>query len=108
MYTVKPLIAVPPKADSVLYIMRTLVDRFRTIVRHLRWIQRPGIMLALLLIVLAFLATAQQRIKGLTSHYHRFTMPTGSIPNAHNEVSLFRIVANENLRLATLNRVFII
>ena len=57
----------PPKADSEttptnsLYIMRTLVDRFRKIVRHRRWIQRPGTILALLLIVLAFLAMVQQR-----------------------------------------------
>ena len=36
--------------------MRTLVDGFRKIVRHRRWIQGPGIVLALLLIVLAFLA----------------------------------------------------
>ena len=33
-----------------------LVDRIRKIVRRRRWIQRPSIILALLLIVLAFLA----------------------------------------------------
>ena len=41
--------------------MRTLVDRFRKSVRHRRYIQRLGIILALLLIVLAFLAKVQQR-----------------------------------------------
>ena len=58
----------PPKADSettptnsLVYIMRTLVDRFRKIVRHRRWIQRLGIILALLLFLLAFLAMVQQR-----------------------------------------------
>ena len=45
----------------VLYIMRTLVDGFRKIVCHHRWIQRPGVIVALLLIVLAFLAMVQQR-----------------------------------------------
>ena len=41
--------------------MRMLVDGFRKIVRYHRWIQRPGIIVALLLIVLAFLAMVQQR-----------------------------------------------
>ena len=41
--------------------MQTLVDGFRKIVRYHRWIQRLGIILALLLIVLAFLAMVQQR-----------------------------------------------
>ena len=38
-----------------------MIDYFRKIVRHYRWIQRPGIILALLIIVLAFLAMVQQR-----------------------------------------------
>ena len=70
--------------------MRTLVDRFRTIVRHRRWIQRPGIILALLFIVLAFLAMVQQWT-GPTMRLHRvllvqahYTTPTGSIPDVHN------------------------
>ena len=57
---------VPPKTDNettptniVLYVMRTLVDSFHKIVRHHRWIQRPSIILALLLIVLAFLTMVQ-------------------------------------------------
>ena len=40
--------------------MRTLVDHFRKIACHHCRIQRLGIILALLLIVLAFLATIQQ------------------------------------------------
>ena len=59
------------------------------IVHHHRWIQRPGILLALLLIMLAFLAMVQQsrgpkmrrRVQQAQAH---ITMPTGSIPNAHN------------------------
>ena len=58
----------PPKTDSestpTNEFMRTLVDGFCKIVRHRRWIQRLGIVLALLLIVLAFLAmhgTATER-----------------------------------------------
>ena len=52
----------PPKTDSEttptnsLYIMRTLVDGFHRIVCHHHWIQRLGIILALLLIVLALAA----------------------------------------------------
>ena len=45
----------------VLYIMRTLVDGFHKIVRHHHWIQKPSIVLALLLIVLSFLAMVQQQ-----------------------------------------------
>ena len=41
--------------------MRMLVYDFRKIMRHHYWIQRPGIILALLVIVLAFLTLGQQR-----------------------------------------------
>ena len=41
-------------------MMRTLVSRFRKIVRHYCWSQRLGIILALLLIVLAFLDIVKQ------------------------------------------------
>ena len=44
-----------------MHIMRMLVDRFPKNVRHRRWIQRPDIILALLLIVLAFFVMVQQR-----------------------------------------------
>ena len=62
---------------------------WRKIVRHHHWIQRPGIILALLLIVL-FLAMVQQQW-GPKTQPHRvqqaqahITMPTRNIPNAHN------------------------
>ena len=68
--------------------MQTLVDRFRKIVRHCRWIQRLGIILALLLIVLAFLAIAQQRSKVCSTAQARAhiipPLVPGSIPNARN------------------------
>ena len=87
----------------VLYIMQTLVDHFRKTVRHRRWIQKLGAILALLLIVLAFspwYSTGQ-----VTSH---ITMPTGSIPNAHNgylriphtQQWSFPLLANEKFRIA--------
>ena len=41
--------------------MQMLVYRFRKIVRQRRWIQRPGIILALLLTALSFLAMVQQQ-----------------------------------------------
>ena len=72
----------PPKTDSestptnsYVQFMRTLVDGFRKIVHHRRWIQRLGIVLALLLIVLAFLArhcTATERSENATSYYHAY------------------------------------
>ena len=46
--------------------MRTLVDCFCKIVHHHRWIQRPGITLVLLLIVLAFLVMVQHSLVGQT------------------------------------------
>ena len=67
----------------VLYIIQTLVKGFCKTVHHLHWIQRPGIIVALLLIVLAFLAMVQQR-RGLKMLPHRvqqnITTPTESIP----------------------------
>ena len=89
----------PPKTVKlhppiVVYIVRTHVDCFCKIVGHLHWIQRPDIILALLLIVLAFLASVQQR-RGLKMWLHRvqqptahITTPTGSIP--HADTSVFR------------------
>ena len=48
--------------------MRTLVDRLRKNLRHRRWIQRPGIILALLLIVPTFSlnGTATERSENAT------------------------------------------
>ena len=63
----------------VLYITRTLVDGFRKVVRHHRWIQRPGIILALLLILLAFLAKVQQR-RGPKMRPHRVRQPEHTLP----------------------------
>ena len=88
----------------VLYIMRTLVDSFHKIVRHHCWIQRLGVLLALLLIMLAFLAMVQQwrgpkmwshRVQQAEHiHYH------GSIPNAHNQyIRIFRIFRIHSSRL---------
>ena len=96
---------IPPKTDSEtthtdsLYTMWMLVDRlsisrhrglftrtFRKIVCYLHLIQRLGIMLALLLIVLAFFAIVQQRssLKIWLHHAqqseHTFTTPTRSKP----------------------------
>ena len=71
------------------------------IVRHHRWIQIPGILLALLLIMLAFLTMVQQcrgpkmrrRVQQAQAH---ITTPTGSIPNAHN---VFRIHSGSSFHI---------
>ena len=55
--------------------MRMLVDGFRMIVRHHRWIQRQGIVLALLLIVLAFFAMVQQQRGPKTRPYRIQRLP---------------------------------
>ena len=71
-----------------------LVDCFHKILRHRRWIQTPGIILTLLLIMLAFLTIVQQRrdpkmqprrVQQARAH---ITTLTRSIPNAYN---IFRI-----------------
>ena len=65
----------PPKVDSEttptnsFVYNATLVDHFRKIVHHRRWIQQPGITLALLLTVLAFIAE-MVRSKNVTSHIY--------------------------------------
>ena len=59
--------------------MRMFIDRFRKIVRHRRWIQGPCIILALLLIVLAFLAIVQQR-RGPKMRPHRAQQPEHTFP----------------------------
>ena len=56
-----------------------LVDAFRKIVRHHWWIQRPGIILALLLIVPAFLALVQQQ-RGLKRRPHHVQQPEYTLP----------------------------
>ena len=58
---------------------RTVIDRFRKIVRYHRWIQRPGIILALLLIALAFLAMVQRR-RGPKMRPHRVQQPEHMLP----------------------------
>ena len=81
--------------------MRTLVDRYRKIVRHCRWIQRPGIILALLLIVLAFLGIVQQR-RGPKMQPH--TLPP--LPEVTEcpvtDTSVFRIYAYAAVVLSTV------
>ena len=86
--------------------MRMLVDRFRKIVRHRRWIQRLETILALLLIVLAFLAVVQQR-RGPKMRAVQCKLPR--LPEVYGmpitDTSVFRIrssgpFANE-FRLAT-------
>ena len=54
------------------------VDRFRKIVRQHRWIQRPGIILALLLTALAFLTMVQQQRSKNVMAWTYITTPTGS------------------------------
>ena len=70
-----PNTKLPPKVDSEttptnsFVYNATLVDHFRKIVRHRCWIQQPGITLALLLTVLAFIAE-MVRSKNVTSHIY--------------------------------------
>ena len=54
--------AVPtiPELYKIYSIMRALVYNIYKIVHHLQWIQRPGIILTLLLIVLTFVIIVQQ------------------------------------------------
>ena len=84
--------------------MRTLVDSFHKIVRHHCWIQRLGVLLALLLIMLAFLAMVQQW-RGLKMWSHHVQQPEhihyhGSIPSAHNQyIRIFRIYRIHSSRL---------
>ena len=84
------------------------------------WIQRPGITLALLLIVLAFLTMVQQwRGPKMQPHHVQqapahITTPTGNILNAHNvfaytAVVLSTVLTNENFQFAIYKyRVFIL
>ena len=93
-----------------------LVDRIRKIVRRRRWIQRPSIILALLLIVLAFLA----RVVGVecgrravehdevaffdlsvAAEVYRMRIPPYS---RHSTVVLSAVLANEKLLLQTTNQ----
>ena len=80
----------PPIMDSEttptnsLYIMQTLVDSFHKIVRHHRWIQRRGIVLALLLIMLAFLAMVQKR-RDLKMRPHCVQQPDYTLPRLPEE-----------------------
>ena len=92
----------PTKTDKlhppiVLYILNTnTVDCFRKILHHRHWIQRPGIRLVLLLIMLAFLTMVQER-RGLKMRPHlvqHIVMPTGSISYAHNGYFAFQIYSS--------------
>ena len=76
-----------PEMYRVHLIIWTLVYHFRKIVRHIRWIQRPGIILTLLLIVVTFLNLSWQWKNpkcGLavlispSTHYHAHWKYTGS------------------------------
>ena len=81
----------PPKADSEttptdsLYIMRTLVIRFRKIAYHHRWIQRLGIISALLLIMLPII---QQR-RGPNVWPHRAQEPDHTLPHLPEVYRIF-------------------
>ena len=48
-------VPIVPELYKIYSIFRTLVYHFNKIFWHLRWIPRPGIVLALLLIMLSFL-----------------------------------------------------
>ena len=76
---------------------------------HHHWIQKLGIVLALLVIVLDFFAMVQQwRAPKMRPHdvqqiQAHITMPTGSIPNPHNRytgVVLATVLANKKFQLA--------
>ena len=75
----------------VLCIVQTLVNRFYKIVRHRRWVQRPGDYISTVAhrSSLSHHRTATERFKNATSHVQHpakrtlITMPTGSIPNLH-------------------------
>ena len=92
--------------------MRMLVDSFHKIVRHHRWIQRLGVLLALLLMMLAFLAMVQHW-RGPKMWSHRVQQPEhihchGSIPNAHNQyICIFRIFRIHSSRLFNCTRSYI-
>ena len=67
--------------DIFVHIVQRLVHRFHKIVHHRHWIQIPGIILALLLITLVFIATVQQWRGNLimfnisckpSTHYHTY------------------------------------
>ena len=76
-----------PELYKIHSIIWTLVYYFRKIVHHIRWIQRPGNILALSLIVLTFLNLVRQwkgpkmwpcRAPSLSTHYHAYQKCTGS------------------------------
>ena len=59
--------------------MWTLVDPFHKIVHHHHWIEGPCIILALLLIMLAFLTMVQHR-RGLKVWLHGAQQPKHTLP----------------------------
>ena len=83
MWTPPPS-CIPFPSEINCSIIRMLVYCFRKIVHHIRWIQKLGIILTLLLIVLTFLNHVWQLKCGLVCLLARvhITMPTGSIPEA--------------------------
>ena len=72
--------------SNSLYIMQTLIDHFCKIVHHNCWIQMPGIILALLLIILvSYHHTALESSENVASTCSTHTTtPIRSIPKALN------------------------
>ena len=78
-----------PELYKIHSIMRTLVCHICKIVRHLQWIQRQGIILALSLIMLAFVNIVQQWrdlktrfvLNSRSTHYHAYRKYPGSPRN---------------------------
>ena len=82
------LVPIVPELYKFHSIIQTLVYCFHEIACHIWWIQRPGITLTLLLIILTFLNLVRQQkdLKDVASFCSparlRITMPMGSIPEA--------------------------
>ena len=79
--------AVPtiPELYKIYSIMRALVYNIYKIVHHLQWIQRPGIILTLLLIVLTFVIIVQQwkgpKTQSFYAQQPEYTLPR--LPEVH-------------------------
>ena len=98
--------------------MRTFVDRFRKNVCHRRWIQRPGTILALLLIVLTFFAEWYSRgevrkcdlivFNSTSTHYCAYRKYTEWIPpySGYAAAVLSTVFGNELLRTITSKCLF--
>ena len=77
-----------PNSTWTILIMWTLIYCFHKIVRHLLWIQRPGIILAMLFIVLMFLNITRQW-KGPKVRPLRAQQPENPLPHLQYTRSLW-------------------